>query len=89
LKNNINFSDRASQTYNNPCRVWVKSFIIYSIFITFAKIKDIALMTEPPEKKTFSGQANQYIIYLSYIEHQEYLAVSKFRINKIYNYYKS
>jgi hypothetical protein len=38
-------------------------------------------MTEPPEKKTFSGHANQYIIYVSYLEHQEYLEVRYFFIS--------
>uniref|UniRef100_A0A3Q3NLS1 Dynein axonemal intermediate chain 1 n=1 Tax=Labrus bergylta TaxID=56723 RepID=A0A3Q3NLS1_9LABR len=46
-KNQFNFSERASQTLNNPLR---------------------KLPTEPPQRCTFSANANQWEIYDAYVE---------------------
>uniref|UniRef100_A0A3Q3IN46 Dynein axonemal intermediate chain 1 n=3 Tax=Monopterus albus TaxID=43700 RepID=A0A3Q3IN46_MONAL len=49
LTNQFNFSERASQTLNNPLR-------------------ERSCQTEPPPRSTFSGTANQWEIYIAYVE---------------------
>nr|XP_020515873.1 dynein intermediate chain 2, ciliary-like [Labrus bergylta] len=48
-KNQFNFSERASQTLNNPLR-------------------ERSCQTEPPQRCTFSANANQWEIYDAYVE---------------------
>jgi dynein intermediate chain 1 len=66
LTNQFNFSERASQTYNNPCRVWIYLFIYYLIIqIMF---QDRETFVEQTPRAIFSDNVSQWSIFDAYNE---------------------
>ena len=58
VMNQFNYSNRATQTYNNPYRVFSICDVVI-VLDPFSFSKDRGVMTEPPPRGTFSAFATQ------------------------------
>ena len=66
LTNQFNFSERASQTYNNPSRVRLSlSPLIRSLF---SSLQDRETFVEQTPRATFSDNVSQWSIFDAYNE---------------------
>lgn len=65
LTNQFNFSERASQTYNNPSRVRLSLSLIRSLF---SSLQDRETFVEQTPRAAFSDNASQWSIFDAYNE---------------------